>query len=110
MKTRTGVSDLEYPDGRMAHTDVEKAELLNAFFSDVFTKDDWVTTPTFEQRGYREPLTDITINDDMVAAVLGRLKPNKSPGGDRRTSPSSTGRTKERDGNTTENDFHTFII
>ena len=29
MKTRTGVSDLEYPDGRMAHTDVEKAELLN---------------------------------------------------------------------------------
>ena len=40
------------------------------------------TIPTFEQRTYREPLTDITINDDMVAAVLGRLKPNKSPGGD----------------------------
>ena len=40
MKTRTGVSDLEYPDGRMAHTDVEKAELLNTFFSDVFTKED----------------------------------------------------------------------
>ena len=82
MKTRTGVSDLEYPDGRMAHTDVEKAELLNTFFSDVFTKEDLVTTPTFEQRTYREPLTDITINDDMVAAVLSRLKPNKSPGGD----------------------------
>ena len=82
MKTRTGVSDLEYPDGRMAHTDVGKGELLNTFFSDVFTKEDLVTTPTFEQRAYREPLTDITINDDMVAAVLGRLKPNKSPGGD----------------------------
>ena len=109
MKTRTGVSDLEYPDGRMAHTDVEKAELLNSFFSDVFTKEDLVTTPTFERRAYREPLTDITINDDMVAAVLGRLKPNKSPGGDGLNSPSSTGRTKERDGNTTENDFHTFI-
>ena len=82
MKTRTGVSDLEYPDGRMAHTDVEKAELLNTFFSEVFTKEDLVTPPTFKQRAYREPLTDITINDDMVAAVLGRLKPNKSPGGD----------------------------
>ena len=82
MKTRTGVSDLEYQDGRMAHTDVEKAELLNTFFSDVFTKEDLVTRPKFEQRAYREPLTDITINDDMVAAVLGRLKPNKSPGGD----------------------------
>ena len=82
MKTRTGVSDLEYPDGRMAHTYAEKAELLNTFLSDVFTKEDLVTTPTFEQRAYREPLTDITINDDMVAAVLGRLKPNKSPGGD----------------------------
>ena len=81
MKPRTGVSDLEYPDGRMAHTDVEKPELLNAFFSDVFTKD-LVTTPAFEKRAHREPLTDITINDDMVAAVLGRLIPNKSPGGD----------------------------
>ena len=46
-------------------------ELLNVF-----------PTPMFEQRAYREPLTDITINDDMVAAVLRRLKPNKSPGGD----------------------------
>ena len=81
MKARTGISDLEYPDGRMAHTDVEKAEMLNAFFSDVFTEEDLATIPTFEQRTYREPLTDITINDDMVAAVLGRLKPNKSPGG-----------------------------
>ena len=101
MKTRTGICDLEYPDGRMAHTDVEKAELLNAFFSDVFTKEYLATIPTFDQRAYREPLTDITINDDMVAAVLGRLKPNKSP--------SSTGRTKERDGNTIQDDFHTFI-
>ena len=66
----------------MAHTDVEKAELLNAFFSDVFTGEDLATIPTFEHRTYREPLTDITISDDMVAAVLGRLKPNKSPGGD----------------------------
>ena len=33
MKTRTGVSDLEYPDGRMVHTDVEEAELLFAFFA-----------------------------------------------------------------------------
>ena len=77
IKTRTGISDLEYPDGRMAHTD-----LLNAFFSDVFTEEDLATIPTFEQRTYIEPLTDITINDDVVAAVLGRLKPNKSPGGD----------------------------
>ena len=81
IKTRTGISDREYPDGSMAHTDVEKAELLNAFFSDVFTED-LATIPTFAQRAYREPLTDITINDNMVAAVLGRLKPNKSPGGD----------------------------
>ena len=38
MKTRTGVSDLEYPDGRMAHTDVEKAELLNTFFSQTYSQ------------------------------------------------------------------------
>ena len=50
MKTRTGISDLEYPDGRMAHTDVEKAELLNVFFSNVFTKEDLATIPTFDQR------------------------------------------------------------
>ena len=54
MKTRTGISDLEYPDGRMAHTDVEKAELLNVFFSNVFTKEDLATIPTFDQRAYRE--------------------------------------------------------
>ena len=45
-------------------------------------EEDLVTTPTLEQSAYREPLTYISINDDMVAAVLGRLKPNKSPGGD----------------------------
>ena len=68
----------------MTHTYAENAELLNAFFSDLFTQEELVATPTFEQRGYREPLTDITIDDDMVAADLDRLIPNKSPGGDGR--------------------------
>ena len=48
----------------------------------MITKEDFATTPTFEQRAHTEPFTDITINDDMVVAVLGRLKPIKSPGGD----------------------------
>ena len=41
MKTRTRISDLEYPDGPMAHTDVEKAELLNAFSQTYSQKKTW---------------------------------------------------------------------
>ena len=82
MKTRSGVSDLKSADGTTAHTDVKKAEVLHAFFSSVFTVEDTARMPNFEQRTYTEPLTDIKITNEMAVTILGRLKTNKSPGGD----------------------------
>ena len=82
MKTRTGISDLEYPDGSMAHTDVQRKQSCLTRISQTYSQKK--TWPQYlrSSREHTESHSDITINDDMVAAVLGRLKPNKSPGGD----------------------------
>ena len=105
MKTRTGISDLEYPDGRMAHT----------FFSDVFTEEDLATIPTFEQRTYSLYVlcSNVATHRHHHQRRHGRSSfwstETKQVPWWRRTSPSSTSRTKERDGNTIEDDFHTFV-
>ena len=81
----------------MAHTDVEKAELLSAFFSEVFTKEDLIATPTFEQRATHRHHHQRRHGRSSFGSTETKQVPWWS-----RTSPSSTGRTKERYGNTTE--------
>ena len=43
MKVRVPVGDLEREDGTVATTDTEKAEVLNQFFTSVFTIEDMET-------------------------------------------------------------------
>ena len=58
-------------------SDEEKANVLQDFFSSVFTQE-----PYFKTRDFQEKLTNIDINSDMVKKKLLKLKSNKSPGPD----------------------------
>ena len=51
MKVRVPAGDLEREDGTVATTDMEKAEVLNQFFTSVFfTIEDKENMPTTEER------------------------------------------------------------
>ena len=81
-KVKAGISDLEKGDGSYAHTDSEKAEVLNEFFSSVFTREDLKDIPEPRSRNKEDILEDILITDEDVLKKLQKLNPTKSPGPD----------------------------
>lgn len=80
--TRESVCNLTKPDGSKTETDQEKAEVLQDFFSSVFTKEDLQDIPLPSDVEFDTPLDDIQITSGDVFELLRRLKPNKSPGPD----------------------------
>ena len=77
MKIRSAVADLGRPNRTMTGTDVDKAEVLNSYFTSVFTQESLENTPTFERTLHNtEELTDFMITDEIV------LKTTKPPGPD----------------------------
>ena len=82
VKTKDKVRDLERQDGSLASEDAEKAELLSAFFTSVFTSEvnsnDIPHLPRCEQQS----LEDIEITPEQVEEKLGGLKSSSSPGPD----------------------------
>ncbi len=82
LKTRDGIADLEDREGNVATSDSEKAQLLNAFFCSVFTREDISNIPDFEQRLSSVGLTSLHIEQDTVLKKLKALKTDKSPGPD----------------------------
>ena len=82
IKTRTGIGVIQDTDGRLANNDAEKAELLNKFFSSVFTRENLANIPQPPNIFEGPHLDDISITDDMVRTKLVKLKPTSSPGPD----------------------------
>ena len=82
MKTCSAVADLERLDGTMTEIDVDKAEVLNAFFTSVFTLESLENIPTFENRLHNKELTDFLITNEEVEKILKTLKTTKPPGPD----------------------------
>ena len=83
MKTRARVEELKGADGSIAHTSKDKAEMLNEFFSNVFTKEDMTCVPQADFGFDGDTLTDIVITEVAVKEKLRNLNANKSPGPDR---------------------------
>ena len=61
---------------------MEKAEVLNRYFSTVFTKEASAQQPIFSDRPFIEQLTDISFDGNSIEKRLNNLKVNKSPGPD----------------------------
>lgn len=82
MKTKTGIADLTKTGGEIVSSSKEKADVLNEFFSSVFTKEDKSSIPDFKKVSYNEPLLDLTITPEQVLKKLKELNPNKATGPD----------------------------
>ena len=82
MKTRSGVDDLQDEDGTMKSEEQEKADILNRFFSSVFTTENMllIPEPTWQFEGAK--LDDIAISTECVHQKLRQLKVTSSPGPD----------------------------
>jgi len=82
-KSRSGVSDLINTNGDSVTEDSEKAELLNSFFTSVFTREADGTLPLFEDRVDPENyVTNVTLTPEIVLKHLNALNPSKSCGPD----------------------------
>ena len=66
----------------VATADLEKAEVLNNYFSSVFTHENLDLIPVFNDLYHGEPLDNFDITTDQVYQRLRELKSNKSPGPD----------------------------
>ncbi len=81
MKTKPGIPDLEY-EGKVATTDLEKAEVLAEFYSSVFTQEPNTQLPLFPLKEINHVFMLHPITKAEVTEKLTKLKINKSPGPD----------------------------
>ena len=82
MKTRVRITNLSDDAGNLVTNDKEKANLMNQYYSSVFTKEDMSNLPNFEERVFDHPLSEFDITPEMVKKKLEKLNPSKSPGPD----------------------------
>ena len=64
-------------------SDQQKADVLQDYFSSVFTNEDNSDIPFFADREYQEKLSSFDITEEMVNKKLNKLKVNKSSGPDK---------------------------
>ena len=82
VKVKHGISSLVDGSGSVATADLEKVEVLNNYFSSVFTHENLDSIPVFDDLYHGEPLEKFDISTDQVYQRLRELKSNKSPGPD----------------------------
>lgn len=63
LKTKTGVGSLEKANGTLVYEDVEKVEVLNNYFSSVFTRTDDLNEP-IETKEMDSLLSDISVTSE----------------------------------------------
>ena len=78
--SKANIPDLLRPDGSLATSDDEKAEILNKQFSSVFTDEDTLNVPTFEPLPFTSVLSTCNIQPATVKKKLLKLRTDKSCG------------------------------
>ena len=78
-KSVDGVFNLKNEDGTFTKSDKEKAELLNGFFSTVFTKENLETLPEVTEKEVLEDLQDIHVSETEVLCT-SHLQPRPPRG------------------------------
>ena len=66
LKTKSGIAELEQPDGSLASKDIDKAEVLNNFFSGVFTREDINTLPLVQKCKLMKDFPEVLFTPDIV--------------------------------------------
>ena len=82
LKSKSKVPDLKLSEESYTSNDQEKADILNEFFSSVFTHEDLNNFPKSPTRIFRLKLEDIEITEEIVLDALTSLNGSKSPGPD----------------------------
>ena len=80
VKTRSGIPSL-LSDDTIVETDAEKAEVINNYFSSVFTKEDLSNMPTMNKQT-EATIGKLIVTEEMVSKKLKALKLSKSEGPD----------------------------
>ena len=83
LKRPTGISNLKKPDGTLTESDKEKADVINNFFSTVFTQENTTNIPVLEEHNNNIYLSDIILTQEAVKLKLNKLDPNKAMGPDK---------------------------
>ena len=78
VKSQSNVSNLQKSDSTLAQNDREKAEVLNDFFSSLFTKENLADIPVIADKVFDKPLDSIEINISVVEKVLKEFDAGKS--------------------------------
>ncbi|KAK3101568.1 hypothetical protein FSP39_004535 [Pinctada imbricata] len=84
VKTKTKIKDsiknLRDSDDKIIDDQTKKANLLNNYFTSVFTKEDLDNIPIFDDRNFNTELVDISFNDEEIEKLFEKLDPKKSQG------------------------------
>jgi hypothetical protein len=72
-KTKPGIGPLKDNTGRVVQEDAEMANLLNKFFSSVFTREDTTTVPEPERQQYRQEIWTVSISARKVKEKIRKL-------------------------------------
>ena len=82
LKRTTGIANLKKPDDTLTTSDEDKANVLNDYFSSVFTKEDLKDVPELSPRNKDTFLSEIILTREAVKDKLSKLDPSKATGPD----------------------------
>jgi hypothetical protein len=82
-KVKTCIGPLKDENGVMCSDPLKMTEILNNFFSGVFTREDTVNLPVAEDLDYEVGLELVNFTKEKVMAKIDKLKNGSAPGNDK---------------------------